>query len=111
MNRLLRVAVLFARCCAGACAVFVLAGAAAWADEIRPAYLELREVNPGEFNVLWQTPRVGDVRLALEPEFSGDATLVSPATTQTTGGSAIATWTLRAPALSRRERRIPGLGG
>ena len=85
----------------------------AWADEIRPAYLELREVRPGEFDVLWQTPMVGDVRLALQPEFSGDAAPTSPVATRTAGGSAqptsIQTWTLRAPALRGQTLRIRGL--
>jgi hydrogenase/urease accessory protein HupE len=79
------------------------------ADEIRPAYLELREVAPGEFNVLWQTPMVGDARLALEVEFSGEATPLSPAATRTAGGNAIETWTLRAPALRGQTLRIRGL--
>lgn len=79
------------------------------ADEIRPAYLELREVAPGEFNVLWQTPVAGDVRLDLEPEFSGDATPESPGMTRIAGGNAIRTWTLRAPALRGQTLHIRGL--
>jgi hydrogenase/urease accessory protein HupE len=83
------------------------------ADEIRPAYLELREVAPGEFSVLWQTPMVGDVRLALEPEFSGEATRSSPVTSQAAAGgslpASIQTWTLRAPALRGQTLRIRGL--
>jgi hypothetical protein len=106
MSRRLRAAMLV-RWCAGA---FVfLAGSAVSADEIRPAYLELREVAPGEFNVLWQTPMVGDVRLALEPEFSGDVAPSSPVTTQAVAGSSIQTWTLRAPALRGQTLRIRGL--
>jgi hydrogenase/urease accessory protein HupE len=109
VSHLLRIAVLLASCCAGVCALFVLAGSSVSADEIRPAYLELREVAPGEFRVLWQTPMVGDVRLALEPEFSGDVTTLSPAATQTIAGNAVATWTLRAPALRGQTLRIRGL--
>lgn len=87
----------------------VLALSAACADEIRPAYLELREVAPGEFDVLWQTPIMGDTRLDLEPEFSGEATPISPAATRTADGNAIRTWTLRAPALRGQTLRIRGL--
>jgi hydrogenase/urease accessory protein HupE len=101
------------RVCAGACALMAAVEPPALADEIRPAYLELREVRPGEFDVLWQTPMAGDVRLALQPEFSGDATPTSPVTTRTAGGSAqptsIQTWTLRAPALRGQTLRIRGL--
>ena len=109
ISRFLRAALSLARCCAGACALMVGAESAVSADEIRPAYLELREAGPGEFNVLWQTPLVGDARLALEPEFSGEATPLSPATTQAVAGSSIQTWTLRAPALRGQTLRIRGL--
>lgn len=78
-------------------------------DEIRPAYLELREISAGEFNVLWQTPMAGDARLALEVEFSGEATSLSPAATRIAGGNAIETWTLRAPELRGQTLRIRGL--
>jgi hydrogenase/urease accessory protein HupE len=109
MSRFLRIAVWLARCCAGACALIVMAWSSVSADEIRPAYLEMREVAPGEFSVLWQTPVVGDARLALEPEFSGDTSPLSPATTQTIAGNAVATWMLRAPALRGQTLRIRGL--
>jgi hydrogenase/urease accessory protein HupE len=113
MSRLMRAAVSLVRCCAGACALILAAGSAVSADEIRPAYLELREVAPGEFNVLWQTPMAGDVRLALQPEFSGDARASSPVATRAVAGGAqsmaIQTWTLRAPALRGQTLRIRGL--
>ena len=109
MCALARAAVGLARCCAAACTLLLASGAIAAADEIRPAYLELREVEPGEFDVLWQTPMVGDVRLALEPEFSGEATALSPVGTRTAAGSALETWRLRAPALRGQTLRIRGL--
>jgi hydrogenase/urease accessory protein HupE len=79
------------------------------ADEIKPAYLELREQAPGEFAVLWQLPMQGDVRLALEPEFSGQAVATSPITSQMLAGAAVQTWTLRAPALRGQTLHIRGL--
>jgi hydrogenase/urease accessory protein HupE len=108
MKPLFRAVLSLVRCCAGACALLAAASAVS-ADEIRPAYLELREVMPGEFNVLWQTPMVGEARLALEPEFSGEALPLSPVTTQTVAGNAIQTWQLRAPALRGQTLRIRGL--
>src|SRR5450631_43474 len=107
-QQLFRAVLSLVRCCAGACALMAAASAVS-ADEIRPAYLELREVMPGEFNVLWQTPMVGEVRLALEPEFSGEALPLSPITTQTIAGNAIQTWQLRAPALRGQTLHIRGL--
>lgn len=35
------------------------------AHELRPAYLELAETAPGQFNVLWKVPAAGDRRLGL----------------------------------------------
>jgi hydrogenase/urease accessory protein HupE len=105
VSRLIGAVALAVRCCA----LVVAAGATASADEIRPAYLELREQAPGEFGVLWQTPMQGDVRLALEPEFSGDARAASPITTQTLAGTATQAWTLRATALRGQTLRIRGL--
>ena len=85
--------------------------ASAFADAIRPAYLELREEKPGEFSVLWKIPMLGTARLPVEPEFSGDNEAVTPVTTRTPAGAAIAQWTLRAPTLRGKTLRIRGLEG
>jgi hydrogenase/urease accessory protein HupE len=42
-----------------------LTAAAARADELRPAYLAMRETGPSEFSVLWKVPAAGNFRLAL----------------------------------------------
>ncbi len=83
--------------------------ASAFAHELRPAYLELREEKPGEFSVLWKTPMNGDARLALEPEFSGDAKTITPVITRTPAGAAIQQWMLRAATLRGQTVRIRGL--
>jgi len=80
-----------------------------YCHELRPAYLELREEKSGEFSVLWKTPMLGEARLSLEPEFSGDAKAATPVTTRTPPGAALQTWTLRAPALRGQTLRIRGL--
>lgn len=49
---------------------------AAFAHEIRPAYLQIREIEPGVYDLLWKTPAQGDMRLALNvalPEACVDA--------------------------------------
>jgi hypothetical protein len=102
------IGVVFAVCSCLA-ALAAVGAASASADEIRPAYLELREQAPGEFAVLWQMPMQGDVRLALEPEFSGEAVAASPVTSQILAGSAVQTWTLRAAALRGQTLHIRGL--
>jgi hydrogenase/urease accessory protein HupE len=85
--------------------------ASAFADAIRPAYLELREGKPGEFYVLWKIPMLGDARLPVEPEFSGDVKVVAPVTTRTQPGAAIQQWTLRVPRLRGQTLRMRGLEG
>lgn len=43
----------------------VLAAAVVRADELRPAYLAMRETGPSEFSVLWKVPGASDFRLGL----------------------------------------------
>lgn len=88
-----------------------LACTAASAHELRPAYLDLLEVQPGEYAVLWKTPMRGDMQLSLTPEFSGDATVTSDVTTRSRSGAAFEEWTLRAPMLRGQTVRIRGLEG
>ena len=85
--------------------------ASAFADAIRPAYLELREEKPGEFSVLWKIPMLGTARLPVEPEFSGGTKAVTSVTTRNPPGAAIQQWTLRAPTLRGQTLRIRGLEG
>lgn len=68
----------------------------AQAHEVRPAYLELHEARPGEFQVLWKTPMRGELRLALSPTFSGKTELLTPIATRQTGSAAVQTWRLKA---------------
>jgi hypothetical protein len=44
-------------------ACFLLAVSVASAHEARPAYLEIKETTPGQFNVLWRTPVLAGMRL------------------------------------------------
>ena len=48
------------------CLVTVLSASVSVADEIRPAYLELKESNNNIFTVLWKVPAKGDKKLSLE---------------------------------------------
>jgi hypothetical protein len=55
------------KCCRCLFVGLMLAGllpaSAAWAHEVRPAYLELKETTPDHFNVLWRTPMLSGIRL------------------------------------------------
>jgi HupE/UreJ protein len=52
---------------------------------------------------------LGDARLALAPEFSGDVTAATPVTTHTPPGAAVQEWMVRAPALRGHTLRIDAL--
>ena len=66
------------------------------AHEVRPSYLELREVFPGQFDVLLKTPMNGDLRLRLEPHVSARIERVTPVTERETGDALVRTWRVRA---------------
>lgn len=46
--------------------IFAVLTAAATAHEVRPAFLELKEGAPGEFDVLWKVPALGGPQIAGE---------------------------------------------
>jgi hydrogenase/urease accessory protein HupE len=79
------------------------------AHEVRPAYLDLSEDRPGEFSVLWKTPMRGEMRLALDPVFSGPAELLTPVAARRTGDAVVQTWRMRSDSLRGQTLRIGGL--
>jgi len=66
------------------------------AHEVRPAYLQIEEDKPGEFNVLFKTPMQGDLRLALLVLFSGKVENMTPMVSRPTGSAMVQTWRMRA---------------
>src|SRR5580693_56916 len=74
---------------------FFIVPSLCFADEVRPAYLELHETGPNEFTVLLKTPMRGDARLALDVILSGHNQNISPVITRATGDAAIQTWRMR----------------
>jgi hydrogenase/urease accessory protein HupE len=61
----------------------ILASAACTqAHEVRPVYLELKEIAPGRYSVLWRTPLWSGMRLPLEPRFSDGVRSLTDPTTQ-----------------------------
>lgn len=90
--------------------ILCLLAAPAVAHEVRPAYLDMKEIAPGEFRVLWKTPMQGDLRLALHPAFSGWTRTLTPIVTRESAGGAIQTWRMAAiEPLQGRRLRIEGL--
>jgi len=84
--------------------------APAGAHEVRPAYLELHEARGGEIDLLWKTPMLGEMRLALRPVLSGPSEEIVPVATRRTGSASVQTWRLRLrEPLRGRSLRIEGL--
>ena len=91
------------------CACLFLAPQA-FAHEVRPAYLDLREEAPGLFDVLFKTPMRGDARLALNVSFSGRVQTATPVISRMTDNAMVQTWHLSAiEPLAGQEVRIDGL--
>jgi hydrogenase/urease accessory protein HupE len=52
-------------------------GVNAAAHEVRPGFLELTEVSPDHYRLLWKQPALGDMRLMIQPAFPPSCTLES----------------------------------
>lgn len=101
-----------ARVSSGVLLLIALLSFSASGHELRPAYLELHEIKPGEFNALWKTPMRGDLRLALAPEFFGRTENLTPLTTRRTGDAAVQNWRFKSlTPLRGQQIRIAGLEG
>ncbi|MFU8814497.1 MAG: HupE/UreJ family protein [Pseudomonadales bacterium] len=72
--------------------MLMLIGGYAHAHEVRPAYLQLQEVAPAEFEVLWKQPTLLDRRLAIGPLLPGGCTLVPTAAPEHTGAALVESW-------------------
>ena len=82
-----RWAVLFGLC-------VVLAGPV-WGHELRPGYLEIREISAGAYDVLWKVPRRGSARLQLDPVFPATCHEASSPVASGIGGALVTRWRIR----------------
>lgn len=94
-----------------ACALVLLAiGARARADELRPAFLELRERAPNEYAVVWKTPAMGDMRLGIYVRLPEGCRAKAEPIRMIEGGSFFERWTaVCANGLKGREIMLDGL--
>ncbi len=90
-------------CCLGALG--------AHAHEVRPAYLELTETAPGQFDVLWKVPALGDAVLTLQPVLPQACKTRAPATRLNVGGALLERWGIDcgASGIAGGSLRIDGL--
>ncbi len=80
------------------------------AHEVRPAYLQIEEDTPGEFNVLFKTPMRRRRPPRLSVAFSDQVEAITPVVSRMTGDAMIQTWRIRAidaarGAVDPRDRR------
>ena len=68
------------------------------AHEVRPAYLELRQIGPDSYGVLWKVPALGErMRLGIYVNFPPDVAELSPPVGLYDGEAWIERWRVRRP--------------
>jgi hydrogenase/urease accessory protein HupE len=88
-----------------------IGAAPAIAHEIRPAFLEIREIEPATYDLLWKTPAQGDMRLALNVILPETCANISDPRSTMVDGAVISRWrTTCAGGLVGRELGIENLG-
>lgn len=77
---------------------------------MRPAFLEITEVSPETYNILWRVPARGEARISLSVQFVEDVEVVSEPVTAFSGGADVTRWTIqRSGGLAGTPLRIKGL--
>ena len=89
----------------------ILAVPVAQAHEVRPAYLELKETAPGQFQVLWRTPVLSGMRLPVLLKFPDDVrNLKEPVVQELAGSRVERRWIDAGPAgLAGKRVKLSGL--
>ena len=72
--------------------LLTLIASIAGAHEVRPAFLEIREIEPGTYDVMWKTPAQGDMRLALNVVMPVECTDSGTARTSLVRGAVVQSW-------------------
>jgi hypothetical protein len=83
---------------------------AARAHEVRPALVQIVETGPGDYEVTWKRPVVGDMALRLAPHLSGGVLEGPPTAEQAAPGYVSRVWRVRhGPPLDGQVLTIAGL--
>jgi hypothetical protein len=86
------------------------AGGAAGAHEVRPALVQITETAPGDYDVIWKQPVVGDMAIRLAPHLSSGAIDRPPNAESSAPGFLIRSWRVRGGApLDGQTVSIEGL--
>jgi len=89
----------------------LLAASASYADEFRPALLEITESEPGWYSVLWKVPLQNGRALDMSPVFPEHIQQMGPASARVVQGANIeqSTWTSESGSLVGSTIEIDGL--
>lgn len=83
---------------------------AAFADEIRPGYLELSTSDGNVYSIKWKVPMKGDMVLSLKPVLPDACTERMPPSSMRAGGAMITRWSISCPqGIDAGRIRIDGL--
>jgi hypothetical protein len=79
-----------------ACALLAFGALPATADEFRPAYLQLTQIDATTYDVLWKLPALDEsTTLRLRPQFPPGTQELTPIHTSFAAGTAVQRWRLR----------------
>lgn len=88
----------------------LIGAASTQAHEVRPALVQITELGPGAYDVIWKRPVVGNMALRLAPHLSSGALEKPPAGEQVAPGYMSRTWQVRdGQALDGQTLQIDGL--
>jgi len=88
----------------------VLIASLAFGHEVRPAYLEIRETEPAQYQILWKTPARGDATIRLEVRLPETCTDLSPKSVVNDGAAQAVRWQVKcAGGLAGETVAIDGL--
>lgn len=80
------------------------------AHEVRPALVQILQTAPGDYEVTWKQPVVGDMAIRLRPHLSSGAIDRQPDAETNTAAFLVRTWEVRgAPPLTGQTLTIEGL--
>lgn len=69
-----------------AAVLMLMGGGNAFSHEVRPGYLELRQIDPESYRVFWKVPAIGDLRLSIYPKLPPNCLPTSESLTVETAG-------------------------
>lgn len=93
-----------------AMAFMLVAAETAPAHEVRPGFLELREIDPNTYSLLWKRPTGGEVEIQIAPVVPEGCRLSTPDRQQLTPGAVVVRGTLTCEGgIAAKTLRVAGL--